>query len=83
MEADMEMCPFKKRKLNEENDETFCDDQVDSMADFINESENIQQILNGGGNENNLDASQDNENFEMDNNGKDDNKEEKDESDGN
>lgn len=53
VQTDEEMCPFKKRKLDE-SDMSFSEDQVDSFANFNNEeSENIQ-ILNGETNEHDL-----------------------------
>ena len=41
----IDTCPYKKRKLNDE-DEMFCDDQTDSIADNFEIGSN-EQIQNG------------------------------------
>jgi hypothetical protein len=63
----IELCPYKKRKLNE--DEMFCDDQTDSIAENF-ETGSTEMIQNGD--ENKSDPLQDNqvendENLDKDN----------------
>lgn len=69
----IELCPYKKRKLNED-DEIFCDDQADSIAENF-ETESIEMIQNGD--ENKSDTLHDNQVVEND-----DNKDKENESDG-
>lgn len=69
----IELCPYKKRKLNED-EEIFCDDQADSIAENF-ETVSIEMIQNGD--ENKSDTLHDNQIVEND-----DNKDKENESDG-
>jgi len=70
----IELCPYnKKRKLNED-DEIFCDDQADSIAENF---ETVSTELIQNGDENKSDTLHDNQVVEND-----DNKDKENESDG-
>ena len=57
----IELCPYKKRKLNED-DEMFCDDQADSIAENF-ETGSREMIQNGDENKSDqLHESQEKEN---------------------
>lgn len=58
-------CPYKKRKLNEVDNENFCDDQADSIAD--NFETGFSEIIQNG-DENKSDQLHDNQNIEIDEN---------------
>ncbi|CAG9805961.1 unnamed protein product [Chironomus riparius] len=60
----IELCPYKKRKLNEDN-EMFCDDQADSIAENF-ETGSLEMIQNGD--ENKSDPLHDNQVDENDEN---------------